>query len=271
MVFLGCRTAAHVAGHTGRLAGLAANTPEVARWVHAKGGNGEDMHIGRATLFLQGYIAACACAAALPVWAGTGAPDTQLWTELDVTGPLATNTTITGVARLRLSESLPNPTLASPGVDLNYEAGAWTISAGYRYDATAEREPETVGGKTITVKQVALLMGKRAWRFGRNTLAVRLRLDDTINASSNPYRARVRLEYRWATEGLRWVSYLFTNDEVFYEFQDQKWFRNRFRAGANLKLSKRTELEVFYQRQDSNNSTPGAINALGITADVTFE
>ena len=241
------------------------------RWGHTKGGNGEDMQIRRATLFLQGYIAACACTAPLSALAGTGEPDTQLWTELDVTGPLATNTTITGVARLRLSESLPNPTLASPGVDLNYEAGAWTISAGYRYDATAEREPETVGGKTITVKQVALLMGKRAWRFGRNTLAVRLRLDDTINASSNPYRARVRLEYRWATEGLRWVSYLFTNDEVFYEFQDQKWFRNRFRAGANLKLSKRTELEVFYQRQDSNNSTPGAINALGITADVTFE
>jgi hypothetical protein len=63
----------------------------------------------------------------------------------------------------------------------------------------------------------------------------------------------------------------FTNDEGFYEFQDEKWFRNRFRAGANLKLGKRTDLQVFYQRQDSNNSTPGAINALGLTADVTFE
>jgi len=250
---------------------LAATTPEAARTGRHEGENGEDTQIRRATLFLQSYIAAWACTTALPVWSGTGAPDTQLWTEVDVTGPLATNTTITGVARLRLSESLPNPTLASPGVDLNYAAGAWTISAGYRYDATAEHEPETVGGKIITIKQVVLLMGKRAWRFGRNTLATRLRLDNTINASSNPYRARIRLEYRWATEGLRWMSYLFTNDEVFYEFQDQKWFRNRFRAGANLKLSKRTELEVFYQRQDSNNSTPGAINALGITADVTFE
>jgi hypothetical protein len=246
-------------------------TPLRPRDASAEGCNGEDTQIRRATLFLQGYIGACACTAVFPVWAGTGAPDTQLWTEVDVTGPLTTNTTITGVARLRLSESLPNPTLASPGVDFNYKAGEWTLSAGYRYDATAEREPETVGGKTITIKQVALLMGKRGWRFGRNTLAVRLRLDNTITASSNPYRARIRLEYRWATEGLRWVSYLFTNDEAFYEFQDQKWFRNRFRAGANLKLSKRTELEVFYQRQDSNNSTPGAINALGLTADVTFD
>ena len=216
-------------------------------------------------------IAVAACAAPLAAWAGTGEPDTQLWSEVDVTGPLATNTTITGVARLRLSESEPNPTLLSPGVDLNYKAGEWTVSAGYRYDATAEREPETVGGKSIAIKQVALVMGRRAWRFGRNTLAVRLRLDDTINASSNPYRARFRGEYRWATEGIRWMSYVFANDEVFYEFQDEKWFRNRFRAGANLILSERTDLEVFYQRQDSNNSTPGAINALGLTFDVTFK
>jgi hypothetical protein len=216
-------------------------------------------------------IALAACAAPLATWAGTGEPDTQLWTEVDVTGPLTTNTTITGLARLRLSESEPNPTLLSPGVDLNYKAGQWTVSAGYRYDATAQREPETIEGKSVKISQVALLMGRRAWRFGRNTLALRLRLDDTINASSNPYRARIRLEYRWAPEGLRWVSYLFTNDEVFYEFQDQKFFRNRFRAGMNLTFTERTDLEVFYQRQDSNNSTPGAINALGLTLDVTFK
>jgi len=81
----------------------------------------------------------------------------------------------------------------------------------------------------------------------------------------------VRLEYRWATEGLSWMSYLFASDEIFYEFQDQQWFRNRFRAGTNLVLTERTDLQVFYQRQDSNNSTPGAINALGLTLDVTFK
>jgi Protein of unknown function (DUF2490) len=231
-----CRRASPVAGGAPRLAGL----PAKHRWLHGEAVREWSRMKARSRESPAiRCLAIAVCTAPLAAWAGTGAPDTQLWTELDVTGPLATNTTITGVARLRLSESEPNPTLLSPGVDLNYKAGEWTVSAGYRY--------------------------------GRNTLALRLRFDDTLNASSNPYRARIRLEYRWATEGIRWVSYLFTNDEAFYEFQDQKWFRNRFRAGANLKLSERTELAVFYQRQDSNNSTPGAINALGVTADVTFE
>jgi Protein of unknown function (DUF2490) len=216
-------------------------------------------------------MAVAALAVPLAARAGTGVPDTQLWTELDVTGPVATNTTITGIAKVRVSESLPNPTLTALEADLNHKVGDWWLSIGYRHDATPERPEETVDGRQVKITQTVKLFGSRAWRFGRNTLALRLRLDDTLNASSNPYRARVRLEYRWATAGLSWMSYLFANDEVFYEFQDQEWYRNRFRAGANLVLSERTDLQVFYQRQDSNNSTPGAINALGLTLDVTFK
>ncbi|MBV8876648.1 MAG: DUF2490 domain-containing protein [Gammaproteobacteria bacterium] len=212
-------------------------------------------------------VLALPCAA----WAGTGVPDTQLWTELDVTGPIATDTTVTGIAKVRLSETLANPTMTSLEVDLNHKFREWWVSIGYVHEATPIRPEETVEGRPVNIKQVIRLFGSRAWRFGRNTLALRLRLDDTLNASSNPYRGRVRLEYRWATEGLSWMSYVFASDEVFYEFQDQEWFRNRFRAGANLILSERTDLQVFYQRQDSNNSTPGAINALGLTLDVTFK
>ena len=214
---------------------------------------------------------AAALAAPLGSWAGTGEPDTQLWTELDVTGPLTTNTTITGIGQLRLSESLSNPTLTALGADLNYKAGSWTLSAGYRHEVTPERPEENIDGKNVKVTQKALLMARYAQRFGRSTLAFRFRFEDTINASSNPYRMRIRAEYRFATDEISWMSYLFASDEVFYEFQDQEWFRNRFRAGANLILTERTRLDVFYQRQDSKNSTPGSINALGLTAAVTFK
>ena len=232
---------------------------------------GERSLIRNCRFCLRTAMAVATLTVPLAAGAGTGVPDTQLWTELDVTGPVATDTTITGIAKVRVSESLPNPTLTSLEADLNHKVGDWWLSIGYAHEVTPARPEETVEGKQVNIKQLIRLFGSRAWRFGRNTVALRLRLDDTLDASSNPYRARVRLEYRWATAGLSWMSYLFASDEVFYEFQDQSWFRNRFRAGANLVLSERTDLLMFYQRQDSNNSTPGAINALGLTLDVTFE
>jgi hypothetical protein len=199
-------------------------------------------------------------------WAGTGEPDDQLWTELDVVAPLASNTTVTGIGQLRLSETLSNPTLTALGADVNYRYGEWTFSLGYRHQVTGNRE-----GEDVNVTQVALAMATWARRFGRSTLAVRTRVENTITASGNPWRARLRLEYRWATENWGWVSYLYSSDEVFYRFDKDEFWRNRFQAGCNLSFSKHTDLKVYYQRQDSTHQTPAAINALGLLAVVSFE
>jgi hypothetical protein len=198
-------------------------------------------------------------------WAGTDEPDQQLWTELDVIAPLASNTTVTGIGQLRLSESLSNPILTALGADVNYKYGAWTVSLGYRHQVTGNRE-----GEDVNVTQVALLMGTWARRFGRSTIAVRTRVENTITASSNPWRARLRLEYRWATEDWGLVSYLYSSDEVFYRFDKDEFWRNRFQAGCNLTFSKHTDLKLYYQRQDSRHQTPAAINALGLLAVVTL-
>jgi hypothetical protein len=198
-------------------------------------------------------------------WAGTGEPDDQLWTELDVVAPLASNTTITGVGQVRLSESLSNPTLTALGADLSYKYGEWTGSVGYRHQVTGNRE-----GEDVNVTQLALLEGTWARRFGRSTVALRTRVENTLTASGNPWRARFRAEYRWATEGWGLMSYLYTSDEVFYRFDKDEFWRNRFQAGCNLTFSKHTDLKLYYQRQDSKHQTPGAINALGVLAVVTF-
>jgi hypothetical protein len=85
----------------------------------------------------------------LAAQAGTGEPDTQLWTELNVTGPVATDTTITGIGKLRFSESLANPTLAALEVDRNHKLGDWWLGIGYRYDATPDRQEEIIGGERV--------------------------------------------------------------------------------------------------------------------------
>jgi hypothetical protein len=199
-------------------------------------------------------------------WAGTGEPDDQLWTELRVIGPLASNTTITGIGQLRLSETLSNPIFTALGADVNYRYGEWTVSLGYRHQVTGNRQ-----GEDINVTQVALVMGTWARRFGRSTVAVRTRIENTITASSNPWRARLRLEYRWATQSWGLVSYLYSSDEVFYRFDTDEFWRNRFQAGCNLVFNKHTALQVYYQRQDSTHQSPGAINALGLLAVISFD
>jgi|SRR5215468_5800332 len=198
--------------------------------------------------------------------AGTGEPDDQLWTELRVVAPLASNTTVTGIGQLRLSETLSNPIFTALGADVNYRYGEWTVSLGYRHQVTGNRQ-----GEDINVTQAALVMGTWARRFGRSTIAVRTRIENTITASSNPWRARLRLEYRWATEGWGLVSYLYTSDEVFYRFDTDEFWRNRFQAGCNLTFSRRVDFQLYYQRQDSRDQTPGAINALGLIAVIRFE
>lgn len=227
------------------------------------------MHLARPTFRCsagRAALAAVALATSQPTWAGTGVPDDQLWTEVDLIAPLGEQTSITGIAQLRLSESLPNPTYSAGGLELNYRTGSWTLSAGYRHQVTGDRGQE----ENPNITQVALLMGTYTWRLGRSSVRFRTRVENTITASGNPWRVRFRGEYRWATEGFGAVSYLFTNDEVFYQFSNDEWFRNRFRAGIGLTATERTEVQLYYQRQDSRNTTPGAINALGVTAIVSF-
>jgi len=209
-----------------------------------------------------------ALAAANPIAtrAATGEPDTQLWSELDVSAPLGENTTIIGLGQLRLSESLSNPVLTTLGVELSYKTGEWTLGGGYRHQVTPNRE-----GEDVKVTQLAVMRATWTRRFGRSTIAIRTRADNTINAESNPWIARFRLEYRWATENLRPISYLYSSDEVFYRFAVSEFYRNRFQAGLNLMFGERLSMRLYYQRQDSEDQTPAAINALGLLFEFAFK
>jgi hypothetical protein len=214
-------------------------------------------------------LASVAAMLAVPamVNAGTGAPDGQLWTELDVDAPLGGDTSITAVGQLRLSESLSNPIFTALGGDLNHKvSNEWTLGLGYRHELTPDRQ-----GEDIKVTQVARVFAIWRRHFGRGTVIIRTRIENILNASGNPWRARVRAEYRWATPDWALVSYLYTNDEVFYEFADNEFFRNRFQAGLNLAFGTHTSLRVYYQRQDSKEQTPGAINALGLQMAISFD
>ena len=181
---------------------------------------------------LLGLVTAAWLPRPVLAWPATGVPDTQLWSELDVTAPLVDKFTITGVAQWRGSDSLPNPTYTAGGLDLNYNNGPWEFSLGYRHQVTGHETYDP------TVTQIARLTAAHRWKIDRSTIIVRFRVENTITASDNPWRIRLRGEYRWATQGLRdisylrAISYLYTNDEVFYGSTRISGFATVFRPDS---------------------------------------
>ena len=203
-------------------------------------------------------FALCVLSAASAASAGTGVPDAQQWSEIDLSGATSAHTSLTGLTQLRFSENLPNPVYTALGLDFAYQHSEWTITAGYRHQVTGHQTDDP------KVTQVGLIAVQYAHRFDRGTLALRSRIENTVHATANPWRLRLRAEYRWATPGMGVLSYLYTNDEVFYQASLSEWYRNRFQAGAALRLDERTSFLIYYQRQDDRVNTPGALNVLGI-------
>jgi hypothetical protein len=204
---------------------------------------------------------------ALPVSALAAAPspNAQIWSEADFIGSLGKSTTLTGITIGRFGESVPNPTLTAAGLQLDHKIGHWTLGASYRHQVVRH----STGGPSIS--QLAIAMATYADTFGRSTIAIRARVDNTLHSSGNPWRFRIRGEYRWATPKAGQVSYLFINDEFFYQGSASEWSRTRTQAGMNLKFGRRTDLLLYYQYQYDKLSSPAAINALGLTLKVNLE
>jgi Protein of unknown function (DUF2490) len=196
-------------------------------------------------------------------WAESTAisPQTQLWTEFDAVQPVSSVFSVTGIGQLRVSDEPPNPALTALGLDVNYKfGGAWTVSLGYLHQVTGNRE------ENPNVTQLVRLTSSYAYKFGRSTLVLRGRLQDNLTSSGNPWQARLRAEYRLATDHLGPIAYLYANDEVFYQFSNQELFRNRFQLGTNLLFTQRLSARVYYQYQNTKNNEPKVINALGVLA-----
>lgn len=191
-------------------------------------------------------------------------PDAQLWAEADFIGSLSRETTLTGIAIARAGESVPNPTLTATGLQLDHKVGHWTFGVSYRHQVVKH----STGGPSIS--QLALAVATYNVRLNRSTIGVRARVDNTLHSSGNPWRFRIRPEYRWATQGFGPISYLFANDEFFYQGSVGEWSRSRAQGGMGLALARNMDLQVYYQWQNDRISKPTRINALGLHLDVRF-
>jgi hypothetical protein len=186
-------------------------------------------------------IAAPVLALSLPFGACAAAPspNTQLWSEADFIDSLTKGTTLTGITIARFGESLANPTLTAAGLELDHKIGHWTLGVSYRHQVVRH----STGGPSIS--QLAIALATYTETFGRSTIAIRARADNTLHSTGNPWRFRIRGEYRWATPRAGAISYLFVNDELFYQGSASKWSRTRAQAGSSSAVGARTSCSTI--------------------------
>jgi hypothetical protein len=80
------------------------------------------------------------------------------------------------------------------------------------------------------------------------------------------YRNRFRLERQFQSGRIGIDPYV--HAEFFYDFDDGKWNRSVFTAGAEVAVSRTVTLEAYYQRQDNVDSSPETVNGFGFVIQI---
>jgi len=82
--------------------------------------------------------------------------------------------------------------------------------------------------------------------------------------SGNSQRYRNRLKVSHPLKVGKTNIDLFASDEVYYEWEERAWTRNRFKVGFGKDLGERGGYEVYYMRQNDGFSRPGDLHVFGI-------
>lgn len=192
--------------------------------------------------------------------APTQGADSQVWNEVDVTAPLARNLSVTALGVVRDGDAVPDPALAGAGVTADYRKGPWTITLGDLW--VSARNSATGHARRIDVPVAAVAYG---WSAAGLAFRDRSRVERLDGSVGDTWRYRNQFEMEAPTPELRPIGALFFSDEGFYDLSRSQWTRNRAQAGVSVPMARRTELQVYFMRQDDRYARPGRLNILGFS------
>jgi hypothetical protein len=82
------------------------------------------------------------------------------------------------------------------------------------------------------------------------------------------YRNRLTLQRTFEIHSVKVTPY--ARGEVFYDISSSSWNKTTYALGGTVGLTKRIDLEPYYERENNTGSTPNHVNAFGLTFHAYF-
>lgn len=187
--------------------------------------------------------------------------DTQSWNEFQFTIPVTKQIDLTLTGEFRLGRNLGDFVDERVGASLRFKLGKYfEVSPGYEYIV---KQPEP---RRNTYENRLSFAGTIKIPAGRFTIEKRSQFERRLrNSQSDTTRYRNRLLVSRPVKIGDVELELFVSEEVFYDWSENAWTRNRFSIGGEKKISEQFTLEVYYTRQNDGFSSPGDLHVIGTT------
>ncbi|MDQ3711001.1 MAG: DUF2490 domain-containing protein [Acidobacteriota bacterium] len=186
--------------------------------------------------------------------------DNQARGEIDVAVPLVKDLFFTVAGDLRVAETAENRFVRGEvGFLYKQQIGKYLIIVPrYRY-----RAEQLFNGTSSTENRLSAdgIVNFKIQKFeitDNNLFEFRFR------RSGNSQRYRNRLKISHPVRIGETKIDLFASDEVYYEWDERAWTRNRFKVGFGKDLGERGGYEIYYMRQNDGFSRPGDLHVFGI-------
>ena len=185
--------------------------------------------------------------------------DTESWNDVQFFVPLSRKVDLLVQGTLRIGGNLTTPVDERWGFGFNYKVWKYvTLNALYFHreakppNGRQEREDRLTFGATMRVPVKKFTLIDRNW-FERRWRAPQV--------DAWRYRNRLQLEHPFKIRKATFTGYV--SDEVFYDWSQHDWVRNRFIVGAYHAFNKHFTLDLYLMRQNDGRTRPGDLNVIG--------
>ena len=139
-----------------------------------------------------------------------------------------------------------------------------TFRGGYRFTWNADDTPRQYEENRLLLEGTGRAAMQRFFVLNRSRFEWR----DINDSWSWRYRNRTRVEADISMGKRASTPYLMA--EFFYDSRHDDWNRQRYYAGVDWHIHRKSVLDTYYCRQNDSASSPAHVNALGLTLKVFF-